>query len=409
MYLRRHIETAVSQRAKEKGAVVITGSRQVGKTTLIENMMPKLVRITLDDLVTRRSAKEEPAALLELNPPPVFIDEVQYAPEIFPSIKIALDKSKRKGDFFLTGSQSYELMKNVSESLAGRAGILQLLGLSLRELNNDDWREPFLPTLDYLVRRKENQQNRERLSIKDIWSIIHRGSLPELCLERSFDWQAFYADYVKTYIERDVRNLAQVADEMQFLKFITVCAAMTGQMLNLASLARDVGISEPTAKRWLSILKTSGIVYLLKPYANNAITRAIKTPKLYFLDTGLAAYLTRWLTPETLSKGAMSGHFFESFVFAEILKSYTNDGREEDFYFLRDGNGREIDLLIFQDNTLFPLEIKQHSAPVIKDVKGFDMLDNIRNVNVGEGGVVCLAQELLPLKDKQRIIPLWAI
>jgi len=406
MYIKRHIEKAVSERAKEKGAIVVTGARQVGKTTLIEKMTPGIQKITFDDLAARRSAIYEPAALLELNPPPVFIDEIQYAPEIFPYIKIALDKSKHKGDFFLTGSQSYELMKNVSESLAGRAGILQLFGLSLREMKKEKWDEPFLPSLDYLTRRKDIKKN---MATKDIWRIIHRGTLPELFIEENFSWENFYSDYVKTYIERDVRNLAQIADEMQFLKFMTVCAAMTGQMLNLASLARDVGISEPTAKRWLSILKTGGIVYLLKPYSNNAITRAVKTPKLYFLDTGLAAYLTRWLTPETLCEGAMNGAFFESFVITEMIKSYANAGKEEDFYYLRDGNGREIDLLIFRDNTLFPIEIKQRMSPDPGDIKGFDMLNSIKGAHIGEGGVVCLAQDLLPLKDKHKVIPLWAI
>ncbi|MCL2492483.1 MAG: ATP-binding protein [Clostridiales bacterium] len=406
MYIKRHIEKAVKTRVKEKGAIVVTGARQVGKTTLIENMMPDIAQISFDDLSVRQSAVAEPAAFLQLNPPPVFIDEVQYAPEIFPYIKIALDKSKHKGDFFLTGSQSYELMKNVAESLAGRAGILNLLGLSLREMKDEKWNEPFLPTLDYLMRRKDAKQS---LAVKDIWGIIHRGSLPELFVEKDFNWQNFYADYVKTYIERDVRSLAQVADEMQFLKFMTVCAAMTGQMLNLASVARDVGISEPTAKRWLLILKASGVIYLLKPYSNNVIKRAVKTPKLYFLDTGLAAYLTRWLTPETLSQGAMNGHFFETFVITEILKSYANAGTEEDFYYLRDGNGREIDLLIFQNNTLFPVEIKQHMSPGPADIKGFDMLNGIKNAGIGEGGVVCLSQDLLPLKDNYKTIPLWAV
>jgi len=406
MYIERHIEKAVLRRSKERGAIVVTGARQVGKTTLIEKLRPDLQRITFDDLSVRSSAVKEPSAFLQLNQPPVFIDEVQYAPEIFPYIKIALDKSKRKGDFFLTGSQNYELMKNVSESLAGRAGVLQLFGLSFREMKREKWDEPFLPTLDYLTRRKESKQNS---TIKEVWNIIHRGSLPELFAEQGYDWQNFYADYVKTYIERDIRSLAQVADEMQFLNFMTVCAAMTGQLLNMASIARDVGISEPTAKRWLSILKTGGIVYLLKPYSNNAIKRAVKTPKLYFLDTGLAAYLTRWLTPETLSQGAMNGAFFESFVVAEMLKSYANAGKEEDFYYLRDGNGREIDLLIFQDNTLFPIEIKKRTTAATGDVKGFDMLGGLSGVSTGEGGVVCLSQDLLPLKDNHRIIPLWAL
>ena len=406
MYIKRHIEKAVLKRAEEKGAVVITGARQVGKTTLIENLKPDIARISFDDLAVRRSAIEEPGAFLDLNPPPVFIDEVQYAPQIFHQIKISLDKSKRKGEYFLTGSQSFELMKNVSESLAGRAGILQLMGVSLREMRNEEWNEPFLPTHDYLMKRKKCKKD---LSVKEAWKIIHRGSMPELFVEQDFDWQNFYSDYVKTYIERDVRMLTQIADEMAFSKFMAICASMTGQMLNMASIAGSVGISEPTAKRWLSVLKTSGLVYLLNPYSNNAIKRAVKMPKIYFLDLGLAAYLSRWLTPETLSEGAVSGHFFESFVFAEILKSYTNAGIEESLYYLRNGNGQEIDLLIFRDNTLYPFEIKQHSAPSSRDIKNFVMLEGIKGVRIGEGGVICLSPELLPLKDGHKIIPLWAI
>ena len=406
MYIKRHIENAVFKRANEKGAIVVTGARQVGKTTLIENIKPDIAQVTFDDLSARNRAIEEPSAFLQLNPPPIFIDEVQYAPNIFHYIKMSLDKSKNKGDFYLTGSQSFELMQNASESLAGRAGILQLLGLSLREMRNEEWNKPFLPTFEYLMERKKNKKD---LSIKEVWNIIHRGSMPELFAKPDYNWANFYSDYIKTYIERDVRKLTQVADEADFLKFMTVCAAMTGQLLNLASIARDVGITEPTAKRWLSILKTSGIIYLLKPYSNNAIKRAVKTPKLYFLDTGLAAYLLRWLTPETLLEGAANGHFFETFVLGELLKSYTNAGLEEDFYFLRDNNGREIDLLIFQNNTLFPIEIKKNSAPTPKDIQNFAMLGSIKNINVGDGGIICPSQDLLPLKDNHKIIPLWAI
>lgn len=406
MYIRRHIENAVLERAKMKGAVVVTGARQVGKTTLLENLLPDIAMVTFDDLLTRQRAANEPSVFFEFNPPPVFIDEVQYAPVIFHYIKILLDKSHKKGDFFLTGSQSFELMQNVTESLAGRAGILELHGLSLRELNSETWAKPFIPTLGYLKERKSFQPE---MNITKAWKVIHRGSMPELAANPEFKWQEFYADYIKTYIERDVRKLTQVADEESFLKFMTVCAAMTGQMLNLASLARDVGISEPTAKRWLSILKTSGIVYLLKPYSNNAIKRAVKTPKLHFMDIGLAAYLTRWLTPETMSNGAMNGCFFESFVVSEILKSYTNAGLEVDLYFLRDGHQNEIDLLIHENNTLYPIEIKSKAEPGLSDIKHFSMLNNIKGIEIGDGGVICMANDILPLKGKNYIIPLWAV
>jgi len=406
MYIKRHIEQAVLDRAKMKGAVVVTGARQVGKTTLIETIKPDLPKITFDDLPTRNQATSEPSVFFDLFPPPVFIDEVQYAPVIFHYIKILLDKSHNKGDFFLTGSQSFELMENVTESLAGRAGILELHGLSMREINDDAWNKPFLPVMEYL---KERRQKKTETNIPVIWKMIHRGSLPELIAKPEFNWQHFYADYIKTYIERDVRKLTQVADEDSFYKFMTVCAAMTGQLLNLSSLARDVGISEPTAKRWLSILKTSGLVYLLKPYNNNAISRAVKTPKLHFLDIGLAAYLTRWLTPETLSTGAMNGQFFESYVIGEILKSYSNAGLEVDLYHLRDGHKNEIDLLIHENNTLYPIEIKTTAEPDLRDIKNFAKLDEIKNVTIGEGGVICLAKDILPLDKKNKIIPLWAI
>jgi len=406
MYIKRHIEQAVLNRSKMKGAVVVTGARQVGKTTLIEKLKPDIPKITFDDLPIRQRAIAEPSVFFDFYPPPVFIDEVQYAPVIFHYIKILLDKSRNKGDFYLTGSQSYELMENVTESLAGRAGIMELHGLSLREINGEDWNKPFLPTTEYL---KERMASKTVMSVPQAWEVIHRGCFPELVTNPDFSWPEFYADYIKTYIERDVRKLTQVADEDSFYKFMTVCAAMTGQLLNLSSLAKDVGISEPTAKRWLSILKTSGLVYLLKPYSNNAINRAVKTPKLHFLDIGLAAYLTRWLTPENLLTGAMSGHFFESYVVGEILKSYTNAGLEVDLYHLRDGHQKEIDILIHENNTLYPIEIKASAEPDPKDIKNFAMLDGIKNVNVGEGGVICLAKDLLPLKGQHKIIPLWAI
>jgi len=403
MYLKRHIEEAVLKRAKMKGAVVVTGARQVGKTTLIENLKPDIPKITFDDLPTRRRAINSPSTFFNITPPPVFIDEVQYAPQIFHYIKILLDKSHKKGDFFLTGSQSFELMKNVTESLAGRAGILELLGLSFREINGESYNEPFIPTLKNL---KERSASKVTLRIPDIWKIIHRGCLPELALNADFDWTDFYSDYIKTYIERDVRMLTQVADEESFYRFITVCAAMSGQLLNLSSLANDVGISVPTAKRWLSVLKTSGIIYLLKPYSSNAIKRAVKTPKLHFLDIGLASYLTRWMNFETLSIGANNGSFFESFVVSEILKSYANAGKEADLYFLRDGNKKEIDLLIHENNILYPIEIKINPEPDEKDISSFKILDNINGVNVGEGGIICLADNFLPLNEKNYIIPL---
>lgn len=314
-----------------------------------------------------------------------------------------LDAQGRKGQFFLSGSRQYQMMRNVSESLAGRIGILNLYGLSLRELYGIDYDLPFCPDRDYLEVRKSSPAP---IDYSTVWELIHRGSMPAMAAE-GMDWQLFYAAYVRTYLERDVRDLAQVGDEVKFLKFMTAAAAMTGQILNHASLARDAGVSQPTAERWLSVLRASNLVYFLQPYHNNVIKRAVKTPKLYFLDTGLAAYLTRWNTPEVLRHGAMAGAFFESFVVAEILKSYANSGvLDPPLYFYRDKEQNEIDLLLFRDQTLYPIEIKKHADPRAGDVKAFAMLDKIPGVTRGPGGLICLYDRPLPLLGEDSVIPL---
>jgi len=406
VYLKRHIEEAVLKRAKTKGAVVVTGARQVGKTTLLENLKPDISKAAFDDLPTRLRAVNSPSTFFDTTPPPVFVDEVQYVPMIFHYIKNLLDNSRNKGDFFLTGLKSPEFMQKVTESLAGRAGILELLGLSLREINGETWNKPFVPAFEYL---KERNAKKKPLRVSEIWKIIYRGGMPELALNAGCDRADFYSDYVKTFIEYDIRRLTQVADENTFYKFMTVCAAMSGQLLNLASLANDVGVSISTAKRWLSFLRTSGIVYLLRPYSHDEIKRTVKTPKLHFLDIGLAAYLAGWTTAESLSVGAKSGNFFESFVVSEILKSYANAGKEADLYFLRNGNKKEINLLIHENNTLYPIEIKTKAEPDEKDIKNFNMLAFVTNMKIGNGGVICLADDLKQLNERNSIIPLWTI
>lgn len=389
------------------GAVLVTGSHGVGKTTLIKEIAEGIAYVNLYDPMLLLSAVEESGTFFKDNPPPVFVDEIQYAPNLFPYIKMLIDKEKKKGQFYLSGSQQFQMMKNVSESLAGRIGILNLLGLSLREISEVNFNKPFLPTDEYF---EERRQHIKEIDYKDIWKIIHRGSMPELVANTDFDWQTFYASYTKTYIERDVRELTQVGDEVKFLRFMTVIAASTGQLINLASVARDVGISQPTADRWLSILQTSNIVYLLQPYFNNITKRAIKTPKVYFLDTGLAAYLTRWLTPETLQNGAMAGAFFETFVLAEILKSYYNAGiLEPPIYFYRDKEQNEIDILIADNGKLHPIEIKKHADPNKDDISAFDlldMLDKIAGSERGSGAVICTYDNLVTLKGKDKVVPL---
>ena len=403
MLYKRHADETIIKLSKMFGAVLVTGARQVGKTTLLKMVANTAKYVTLDDKIQLASAFEQSNTFFKDNPPPVFVDEVQYAPNLFPQIKIILDRDKLKGQFFLSGSQQFTMMKNVSESLAGRLGILNLFGLSLRERYDITFREPFLPVDDYIESRAKEQTP---IQYNDVWEIIHRGCFPELCANPDFDWRIFYTAYVATYIERDVRDLAQVGDEVKFLQFMTVTASLTGQLLNMASLARDVGISQPTAQRWLSILVTSNLVYLLQPYHNNITKRTVKTPKLYFLNTGLAAYLTRWNTVDVLKNGAMAGAFFETFVIGEIIKSYANNGiLDIPLYFYRDRDGNEIDLLIEDGGTLYPIEIKKHADPQRSDVAKFAVIDRIAGVKRGTGGVVCLYDEVVRLAGEDRVLP----
>ena len=403
MYIQRHMEETVEKLSKMFGAVLVSGPRQVGKTTMLQGMTEDAEYVTLDDPLLLTSAIETGTTFFKDNPPPIFLDEVQKAPNLFPQIKLLLDKDRKKGQFFLCGSQSFQMMKNVSESLAGRLGIAMLQGLSMREKYGCRFREAFVPTEAYLAARREELKD---IVYADIWENIHRGSMPELYANPDFDWQMFYGAYVRTYIERDVRELTQVGDEVKFTKFMAVMAARIGQLLNLSAVASDVGISQPTADRWLSILTASNIVYLLQPYSNNLAKRAVKTPKLYFLDTGLAAYLTKWNGVEVLKNGAMAGAFFESFVVSEVLKSYYNQGvLDPQLYFYRDKDQREIDLLVAEGDVLYPLEIKKHADPKVNDITAFDVLEKLPGVRRGSGGVICTYDRMVTLKGQDRVIP----
>lgn len=401
-YIRRNIETAIEKAAKMFSAVLITGARQVGKTTVLKHMKRGVSYLTLDDPVLLQSALEEGGSFFKATPPPVIVDEIQYAPGLFRYIKMNVDESGKKGQFFLTGSQQFKMMKNVSESLAGRLGILNLLGLSLREIQNDAFNDIFVPTDEYLVKRKSSAK---QVDYKKTWEIIHKGSMPAMYADES-DWQMFYAAYTKTYIERDVRELTQVGDELKFIKFMTAMAGRTSQMLNLTSVANEVGISMPTADRWLSILVSSNIVYLLRPYYNNIAKRMVKTPKLYFLDTGLAAYLTKWNTPEVLEAGAMAGAFFETFVIAEILKSYYNTGvLDPALYYYRDKDAKEIDILIEQNGMLYPVEVKKTANPDKAQIESFSVLQKIKGMSAGTGGIICMYDKSTHIDDKNVTIP----
>ncbi|MBR1826423.1 MAG: ATP-binding protein [Clostridia bacterium] len=405
-YIHRHIEDVLLRSGNTFKSVLLTGARQTGKSTMLRELLPELSSVSLDDEFLEEQARETPSMFLALNPPPVIYDEVQRAPNLFRQIKIACDETEEKGRFYLSGSQPIELMQEASESLSGRVSVLELSTLSLREILGVTFNKPFLPTMEYVAER-----NKEVLRGDNIWKIIHRGGYPAL-QEPDMDWSQFFSSYVKTYLERDVRSITGVQDLDAFRKFMISVAARTGQMLNYSNIADEIGKDQTTVRRWMSILEASGIVYLLEPYTNSVLKRAIKTPKVYFRDTGLAAYLTRWLTPETLANGAMSGAFFETFVVSEILKSYSNRGLDYRYfvsYYRGKDNHREneIDLIIEQDGVLYPIEIKQSEQPTAKETSAFTILDKIEEKKRGMGAVVCMAPQPGQLRENVLAIPVW--
>lgn len=401
-YIKRNIEDTLHKVEKMFSSILITGARQVGKTTLLKHAKKGVRYVTLDDPLLLQNAINDSGSFFKVNTPPVIVDEIQYAPQLFSYIKMITDKNNLKGQFYLTGSQQFHMMKNISESLAGRIGILNLLGLSLREILNIDYTKPFIPTEEYFSERK---QIIKKVDYKDIWDIIHKGTMPAM-YSNDLDWQMFYGAYTRTYIERDVKKLTQVGDEQKFIRFMISMAARTSQMFNLTTIANEVGISVPTVSRWVSILIASNIIYFLQPYHNNKIKRVVKTPKLYFIDTGLAAYLTKWSNSEVLEKGAMAGAFFETFVISEVLKSYYNVGvLNPPLYYYRDKDAKEIDLIIEQNGILYPLEIKKTSVPHKDQIKNFSVLKRISNITVGTGGIICMYENLLNINSDNMIIP----
>ena len=322
--IKRHIENVVERRSQNSKAILLTGPRQVGKSTLYKHLFSNVNQVTFDDDLLLAQAEEDMNLFLLNNPCPLMIDEVQKCPSIFNKLKIILDNTDKYGNFYLTGSQKLQLMEGVSESLAGRVSVVELEGLSLREIKGISFNRHFIPMEAY-IREREKSLKEYR---QGLWETIHRGSYPELYANPEREWVDFYQSYVKTYLERDVNKLIKTKNHLTFVKFLTCVAARTGQVINYANISSEIGVSEITVKEWISILEKSGIIYILKPYTSSALNRAIRTPKLYFRDTGLCCYLTRWLTPDTLKNGAMAGAMFETFVINEILKSYSKNFRD---------------------------------------------------------------------------------
>ena len=405
-YITRNLEHVVSQVTKEYPVVLVTGPRQVGKTTMLLKLMDGTNRgyVTLDDWNERNIAKTDPELFLQLHKPPILIDEVQYAPELFTYIKMHVDKTHEPGAFWLIGSQVFKLMKGVQESLAGRVAVLSLTSLSQAEICGGAM-QPFTIDMDALTARKAE---RTEADTRDIFERIYRGSMPTIVSGANSNSQIFYSSYLSTYIERDVMELSDTIDSLKFFRFITAVAARCGQMLNTSDIARDADINQIQAKSWLGILETLGIIFYLHPYSNNMLKRLVKTPKLYFYDTGLVCYLTKWSNAETLESGAMNGAILENYVVAEIMKTYLNCGKEPYLYYYRDKDAKEIDIVLEHDGVLNPMEIKKTSNPGTELIKVFNLLDKSSTPR-SKGAVICMKPGLSAIDRDNYIVPIWMI
>lgn len=403
----RTLRASVLKASRHFPVVAVTGARQVGKTTLLQDISePGRQYVSLDDPFLLKAAKEDPELFLQNHRAPLLIDEIQYAPELLPFIKMRVDAAKEKGMYWLTGSQPFHLMQGLSESLAGRVGILNLLGFSNLESHGlgEQALSPFLPELAWTDAQQKLWGNRCTQNVQELFAAIWRGSFPALVIDAEMDRDLFFASYVQTYIQRDVRQLARVGDEQAFLRFIRAAAARTGQLLNMADLARDADIAPNTAKAWLSILEVSGLVYLLQPWHSNLTKRLVKTPKLYFMDTGLCAYLTQWSSPQTLEAGAMSGAIFETWCVIEIIKSYWHNGQRAPFYYFRSRDQQEIDLLIERDGVLHGVEFKKSTAPGDSAMAGIRAGARL-GLPMGSSGIVCMRQDALQIGDATITVP----
>lgn len=417
-YIHRDIEDLIKKARNTFKTVLVTGARQTGKSTLLEKLFPEQRMISFDDSFLEEQAKNDPEFFLSLYETPLTLDEIQYVPSLFRNIKMKVDRSNNKGEYLFTGSQPFKLMDMAAESLAGRVYVAELPPLSMREIQQSEFKKSFIPTRKYVQSRKNSAKRPGNL-----WEMIHRGGYPEL-QNKEVDWQMFFSGYVKTYLERDVRALAVVHNLDDFRRFMIACAARTGQMVNYSNIADEISRDVSTVKKWMSILESSRIIYLLEPYSSNALKRAIKAPKLYFRDTGLACYLTRWLTPETLANGNMSGNMFETYVISEILKSYSNAGIDYRYcvsYYrgkdkLRHAEGTnireteaEIDFIIEENGILYPIEIKKTEAPKADMTKAFRVLDNLKDKKRGCGAVICTCASPGVLRDNVLAIPAWYV
>ena len=407
-YISRHMESRILELSRSYSAILLTGPRQAGKTTLLRRLAERenIGRgyVTVDDLAERDMAKNDPALFLQLHRPPVLIDEVQYAPELFTYIKIHVDKTHNPGDFWMTGSQVFRLMRGVRESLAGRVALLRMSPLSQREITG----APCVPFTTDLERLRAERDRIQAVTAPELFARLWRGCMPGLVSGQTPDRNVFYSSYLSTYVERDVRDLSGSVDALKFNRFVTAVAARCAQLLNYTALAEDADVDLPTAKAWVNILETLGIVFLLHPYSSNVLKRTVKTPKVYFYDTGLVCYLTRWSSPEVAESGAMNGALLENYAVSEIVKSYQNAGLEPFLYFYRDRDAKEIDVLLEGDGQLCPLEIKKTALPDKRLTRVFGVIDK-SPLKRGTGAILCMADRFGALDRENLIVPIWMI
>ncbi|MDR0381075.1 MAG: ATP-binding protein [Oscillospiraceae bacterium] len=402
-YIERALERKFLKMNDFFKVVLVTGARQVGKTTMLKRLAEGQNRtyVSLDDMMARTIAQTEPELFFQTYKPPMIIDEVQYAPQLFTRIKILCDSGDARGAFWLTGSQQFQMMKNVRESLAGRIGTLELYSLTKREIDGVHFSHELDFSFDTLHAR---QRTAKPTDITDVFRHIWRGGMPQLVGADAEQRQEYFSSYVNTYLMRDAAELGGIANVSAFGKFLTACASLVGEQVSYKTLAEAADISEPTSKMWLRLLEGMGIICLLRPYANNALKRLSKTPKLYFLDTGLAAYLSMWLSPETLMNGAASGHFFENYVFTELLKHYAYAKTKANLSYYRDSNAKEIDIFVERGTSVHPLEIKKSANPDRREVKKFDVLAKA-GAERGAGGILCMCERVTPISATDSFIP----